>query len=80
MLSSDAVFPLGLIAVFPLLILMILVLYYNVVRPFLESDEYIKLEIGRAGSEREKRYWKRELKKLYVSMIPFLGEYLARHM
>lgn len=78
--SSEAALALWLVILVPVLILLLLVLYHNVLHPFIECDEYIKLEIGRSISEREKQYWKRERKKLYISLIPILGKFLIRFM
>lgn len=39
---------------------------------------YIKMEIGRATYYAEYRFWKRELKRLYLSQVPFIGNALCK--
>ena len=63
----------------PLIVLCVAV-YMNIIRPFSEGRRYIKAEIHRSYNESEYRYWKRELKKLYISQIPILGKYIVKHM
>lgn len=57
---------------FPILFLCILALYFDVIRPFSETREYIKMEMQRSDGE-EYYYWKNELKKLYIEHIPIFG-------
>ena len=64
----------------PLIVLSIAAVYMNIIRPFSEGRRYIKAEIHRSYNEREYRYWKRELKKLYISQIPILGKYIVKRM
>ena len=64
----------------PLIVLSIAAVYINIIRPFLEGRRYIKTEIHRSYNECEYRYWKRELKKLYISQIPILGKYIVKRM
>ena len=64
----------------PLIVLSIAAVYINIIRPFSEGRRYIKAEIHRSYNEREYRYWKRELKKLYISQIPILGKYIVKRM
>lgn len=54
--------------------------YMHIIRPFSADRRYIKAEIHRSYDEGEYRYWKRELKKLYISQIPFLGSCIVKHM
>lgn len=63
----------------PVLLLMLAALYQNVIKPFSRDKEYIKLEIRRAYSYDELLYWKRELKKLYISYIPIIGSLIVKH-
>ena len=44
---------------------------------FSEDRQYLKMEIERSGSS-GKKYWKLQLKKFYVSQIPFLGPWLCK--
>ena len=64
----------------PLIVLSIAAVYINIIRPISEGRRYIKAEIHRSYNEREYRYWKRELKKLYISQIPILGKYIVKRM
>lgn len=64
----------------PLALLLIFAFYMNVLMPFWENRDYIKCEIARAYSEDEYRYWKSELKKLYISLIPIFGKIIVKHM
>ena len=49
-----------------------LVFTFNVVMPFIEERNYIKMEMKRSEDE-EYYHWKRKLKRLYLSYIPFIG-------
>ena len=64
----------------PLIVLCTAAFYVNIIRPFSEGGRYIKAEMHRAYTESEYRYWKRELKKLYISQIPILGNYIVKYM
>lgn len=44
--------------------------------PFVADREYIKTEIARSYGK-GRRHWEMELKKLYLSNIPLIGDYLA---
>ncbi|MBQ9736991.1 MAG: hypothetical protein IJV86_01125 [Clostridia bacterium] len=48
--------------------------YVNVVMPFMEERKYIKKEIKRSDGE-EYYYWKRELKRLYLTHMPIIGRF-----
>lgn len=54
----------------------LIALYVKNVVPFIKEREYIKMEIERSFSEREEKYWKRELKKLYAEKLPFIHFFL----
>lgn len=60
------------------LFLSFLVLYFYIIKPFAEDKAYIKIELGRADNKNELRYWNLELKKLYLSHVPFIGGLLSR--
>lgn len=64
----------------PLIVLCVAAVYMNIIRPFSEGRRYIKAEIHRSYNESEYRYWKRELKKLYISHISILGKYIVKRM
>lgn len=68
------------ILLFALVVLCIVVFYKNVVRPFLGDRQYIKTQMQCAYDEDEYCYWKNELKKVYISQIPFLGKVLVHHI
>ncbi len=54
-----------------------IIFYFCVITPFLETRRYIKLEIGRSDGY-ERMHWKHELKRLYISLIPFIGPALIK--
>ena len=55
-----------------LLLLPVLISFViNVLVPFKENRDLIKMEMNRTKG-RKHRYWKRELKKLYISHIPIV--------
>ncbi len=60
---------------FVLILLVIYGFYLNVIRPFTEVREYIKMEMQRSDGK-EYFYWKKELKKLYMHYIPFIGLFI----
>ncbi len=51
--------------------------YVNFYLPFDRQRKSIKLEIERGDSE-EKEYWEKELKKLYISLLPFSGKFIKK--
>ncbi len=48
--------------------------YLHVVMPFMRDRMYIKMEMQRSDA-RERSYWKKELKNLYLSHIPVIGRF-----
>ena len=54
--------------------------YVNVVYPFWEDRRYIRSEMKNSYNKDEYRYWKRELKKLYILQIPLLGNFIVKRM
>ena len=44
--------------------------------PFVEDRDFIRMEIARSHGN-ERAHWKHELKRLYISQIPFIGASLA---
>ena len=48
----------------------------GVYMPFLEDREFIRMEIARSHGN-ERIHWKHELRRLYISQIPFVGASLA---
>ena len=59
-----------------LLLLFSLALVENF-KEFIEERRYLKMEIKNSGNSTV-RYWKRELRWLYITHIPFLGSILRK--
>lgn len=55
-----------------------LVFFINSYLPFKEERNYIKMEMKRSVKEKEYRYWRRELKMLYISKIPIVRSMVRR--
>lgn len=53
----------------------ILAFIFNIFLPFMEERDYIKMEMQRSYEEDEYRYWRRELKYLYLRSIPLIGRF-----
>lgn len=68
------------IVLIPIALICILAVYINIMKTFSDERRYIKLEIRRASHKSDRRYWKRELRKLYISYIPIIGKKLLKHM
>ena len=49
--------------------------FINFYLPFKEERDYIKMEMQRSYEEDEYRYWKKELKHLYLRSIPLIGRF-----
>ena len=47
---------------------------FNINR-YIVQRNYIKAEMNRSRSEREYKYWKRELKRLYLHSLPLIGRF-----
>lgn len=58
-----------------ILFLIVLTFYFKAVAPFVKRRKYIKMEMKRSNGEKY-YYWKRELRKLYISRIPFMNKFL----
>ena len=54
---------------------LITALFVNFFIPFKEERDYIKMEMQRSYEEDEYRYWRRELKYLYLRSIPLIGRF-----
>lgn len=54
---------------------LIVALFVNFFIQFKEERDYIKMEIQRSYEEDEYRYWRRELKYLYLRSIPLIGRF-----
>lgn len=67
-----------IIIIIPIVLLFVISVGYwliNVCINFRYQRKYIKMEISRTGGS-ERKYWKRQLKYLYVSHIPFASLFL----
>lgn len=64
----------------PILIFLILAAYLKIIKPFFAGRRYIKAELARAFDRDEYRYWKGELLKLYISLIPLIGKILIKFL
>lgn len=47
-------------------------IYFCIALPIIDKRGYLVMEIKRACTEKEKRYWQTELKRLYLKNIPIL--------
>lgn len=54
---------------------LILAFFINFFIPFKKERDYIKMEMARSYDEDEYRYWRRELKYLYLRSIPLIGRF-----
>lgn len=52
-----------------------LIFFINSYLLFKGERDYIKMEMERAFEEEEYLYWKRQLKRLYLSQIPIIGRF-----
>ena len=55
---------------------MIAKFFMNVYMPFADDRDFIRMEIVRSHGN-EKVHWQHELRRLYIGMIPFVGEFLV---
>ncbi len=56
----------------------IIIFYFTILLPFINERKYIKMEIQRAMSEGEYKYWIKQLREFYIDNIPLLGRLIAR--
>lgn len=56
-----------------LIIIVLTVYYFKKIIPLNREAKQIKAEINRCTGD-ERKYWKKKLKKLYLSNIPFFGK------
>ncbi len=50
-------------------------IWLSFLEPFMDQRAYIIMEIKRSNSKNEYRYWKKQLKKLYLESIPLIGRF-----
>ncbi len=58
-----------------LILFVLLALYFNFIAPLVKEREYVKMEMRRSYSEDEYRFWKRELRRVYLRHIPIIGRF-----
>ena len=57
--------------------LVVVAFIINIWIPFMQERRYLKLEIERTSGN-ERKYWERELKKLYVRVFPFATVFMKK--
>lgn len=67
-----------LIVLFFVLLFFMFAFYQKVIKPFQDDRKYIKLQLSKAYDNDEYRFWKRELRRLYLIRVPFVGAILKR--
>ena len=75
---NDAMFYI-VIFVVSLFVLGFYAFYVKIIKPLIEKKNSIKEEM-RYSHGREHAYWKKELKRFYISCIPFIGKFISRRM
>lgn len=73
--DSQQLYAIISLIVFAIIFVAFVVFFLNVYVPFKERRRYIKMEIKRSFEQQERLYWKKELKRLYLSHIPFVGRF-----
>ena len=58
-----------------LIFFVLLALYFKFIVPLVKEREYVKMEMRRSYSEDEYRFWKRELRRVYIRHIPIIGRF-----
>ncbi|MBO5930462.1 MAG: hypothetical protein J6Q27_04120 [Clostridia bacterium] len=79
--STDTLFSQDTFLTFILVAVVLFILFAILIDriiPFIEECEDIKREIARADSEKEYLRWKKKLRRLYLSCIPFIGRFLEK--
>ena len=77
--GTDILFEtLGVCLILFFLIVFLVKYIVNVYMPFVDDRDFIRMEIMRSHGD-ERVHWKHELKRLYLSEIPFVGKYLAKN-
>ena len=72
-LSQDIIIMIIIVAI--LLCLIGVGIWLSFLGPFMDQRTYIIMEIKRSNSKNEYRYWKKQLKKLYLESIPLIGRF-----
>ncbi len=63
---------------FIIIIFLLIIVHLNVIICFKEKRNYIKMEKSRSIDEERYRYWKAELKRLYLESTPVIGKFLKK--
>ena len=74
-LSDDSIFLVFIVGIFA--VIFIIAFYMNVWIPFVNKRRYIKMEMSR-GKGRRQKYWKTQLRYLYIEHIPLVGKLILR--
>ena len=69
--SQDIIIIIIIVAI--LLCLIGVGIWLSFLRPFMDKRAYIIMEMKRSSSINEYKYWKKQLKKLYLGSIPIIG-------
>ena len=63
------------LALIVLALFVLVALWINTIVPFVNSRDYIKMEMNRSFDEARYLFWKKELRKTYFRYIPFIGRF-----
>ncbi|MDY6313717.1 MAG: hypothetical protein SPL89_00915 [Clostridia bacterium] len=80
MISTNSDLIITFVILVPVLMMCITAYCIGTIKPFIETKAYVKTELQRTQGEPEYKYWRREMSKLYVELIPLLGKFIARKM
>ncbi len=75
--TEHQIFVLIAILIIIIALIILIAFYINVWIPFANRRNYIKMEISRTTGEKRK-YWKRQLKYLYIDHIPLIGKLILK--
>ena len=73
--QDDIITFIGIVFLLFITVFILLAIYLNVIHPFIEERNYIKMEMQRSFDEDEYQYWKWRLKQLYLKSIPVIGRF-----
>ncbi len=68
-----------LILLICLIFIVFLAFYFNIMKPFTETRDYIKTEMQRTEGE-ERLFWKNKLKRWYILHIPIIGRLVIKFL
>lgn len=78
MIGTNSDFIIIFVILVPVLMMCIAAYCIGTIKPFIEARAYVKTELQRTLGEPEYKYWRREMSKLYVELIPLLGKFISR--